>query len=82
MVSWNEVRSVISGGIVIITCPCHLPIILPIITTIMAGTGFGIWLASHQTAIIAVFTVAFLISLSFSPSRGLPAFDTSADTPP
>jgi mercuric ion transport protein len=63
MVAWKEIGSSISGVIAFISCPCHLPITLPIMLSLTAGTGFGVWLASHQSFIAGATTVVFIFSL-------------------
>ncbi len=63
MATWKEIRSSVSGVIAFISCPCHLPITIPLILSLTAGTGFSVWLANHQSIIVGVTTVVFILSL-------------------
>src|SRR5712692_4069955 len=40
------IRSVVAGAVAIIACPCHLPITLPLVISLTAGTAFSAWLAA------------------------------------
>ncbi|MFC0297773.1 transporter [Geobacillus jurassicus] len=43
----------------LLSCPCHLAIVLPL----LAGTSVGVYLARHQSLAIGLFTMLFFFSL-------------------
>jgi hypothetical protein len=45
-------------------CPCHLPITLPFLLALTAGTVFGAFLANNVWLIVAVSTIYFLGALT------------------
>lgn len=54
---WLAIRGYIAGAAAFIICPCHLPLTLPLLLTLTAGTAVGGWLANNTTIIyIASFT--------------------------
>src|SRR5260370_41780779 len=46
------VRTLIAGAVAIITCPCHLPITLPLVISLTAGTAFSAWLAAPRNTLL------------------------------
>lgn len=62
-ISWQQIRGYLAGAVAFITCPCHLPIIWPVLITLTAGTAFGTWLIHNQLTIGAMMTVMFVIGL-------------------
>ena len=42
-----------------ITCPCHLPFVLPGLAALLAGTAVGAFIASNTGLLIALATVYF-----------------------
>lgn len=54
------------AGLAFVACPCHLPITLPLLLTVTAGTAVGSWLAQNTTLIYATFTVYFVGGLLLS----------------
>lgn len=47
------------GIIAVLTCPCHLVLIVPL----LAGTAFGAYIAVHQKIVGLIFGILFVISL-------------------
>lgn len=62
--SWKHY---ISLGIAVITCPCHLPLLL----VILAGTAVGGWLHQHTLLVLVVLLGIFVLALC----HGLGAFN-------
>jgi mercuric ion transport protein len=60
---WKQFRGYLAGAVAFVTCPCHLPIIWPILLTLTAGTAFGAWLATNLLIVGAMMTVMFIIGL-------------------
>lgn len=57
---WHTIRGFVAGGVAFIVCPCHLPLTLPILLALTAGTAVGGWLANYTTIIYAASTVLFI----------------------
>ena len=56
---WHVIRSLVAGAVAIITCPCHLPITLPLLISLTAGTAFSAWLAAPgDTLLVGVIATA------------------------
>src|SRR5712692_10915450 len=59
---WQTVRGFIAGAVALIFCPCHLPITLPLVISLMAGTAFGAWLAAPgDSLLVGVIATAVFI---------------------
>jgi hypothetical protein len=42
-----------------LACPCHLPLTLPLMLALTAGTAFGAFLATNVVLIFGLFTIYF-----------------------
>jgi hypothetical protein len=68
---WYAVRGLVAGAVAIITCPCHLPITLPLVISLTVGTAFGAWLAAPRDALLvgvmatAVFSGAMVLAFKW-----------------
>lgn len=60
----------VAAIVAVLTCPCHLPIVLPILLSLTAGTALGAWLSANTWSIWALFGVLFVVSLTIT-LRGL-----------
>jgi hypothetical protein len=47
----------------VITCPCHLPLVLPIILGVLAGTPIAVWITQHVGWVYGGMAIVFLVSL-------------------
>jgi mercuric ion transport protein len=47
------------GFLALLSCPCHLVLILPL----LAGTTLGVYFAVHQTTVSVILGIVFVISL-------------------
>ena len=47
-----------------IACPCHLPLTLPLLLAVTAGTAFGAFLANNLWLIGAATTIYFIGALA------------------
>jgi hypothetical protein len=60
---WKKIR----GGLMIafsaITCPCHLPVVLPLLATLFAGTPTAILIAKYPGWVYGVMTILFALTL-------------------
>lgn len=60
---WKNLRIGVSGFVALASCPCHLPVTLPIILTITAGTSLGLWIANNTGMVMVISSVVFVGSL-------------------
>jgi mercuric ion transport protein len=56
---WKQYLSV---GVAILTCPCHLPILI----VALAGTALGGWLSQHALVVILGMAGMFVLALLYS----------------
>jgi hypothetical protein len=59
----RTVRPMISGMVALASCPCHLPLTFPLILSLTARTGLGIWLANNTPAVVGGSVLVFVSSL-------------------
>lgn len=57
---WHKVRSYLASGLALIACPCHLPLTLPLLLSLTAGTAVGVFLERNPGVVPAV-SVAFFV---------------------
>ncbi len=57
---WYKIRGYLAAGVALITCPCHLVLILPLILSVTAGTAVGGFLEQNYGFVIAVSIIAFI----------------------
>ncbi len=53
----------ISGLVTLVSCPCHLPLTLPLLLSLTAGTRLGIWLGNNTASVVGGSVVIFVSSL-------------------
>ncbi len=56
----NRIQGFMAAGVALITCPCHVVLILPLILSFLAGTAAGAFFERNYYSIIAVSIVAFI----------------------
>jgi len=59
----QKIRSGVMFVIAFVTCPCHLPITLPIALTILTGTPLALWITQHSGWMYGIMSGIFLLSL-------------------
>lgn len=47
----------------LLACPCHLPLVLPLLLAVIGGTALGAWLTAHSGWLIALSTLYFIGAL-------------------
>ncbi|GIK57442.1 MAG: hypothetical protein HND44_13085 [Chloroflexi bacterium] len=57
---WLTIRGFVAGAVAFVVCPCHLPLTLPIVLALTAGTAVGGWLANNSTFIYAISIILFI----------------------
>ena len=66
MNTWHSIKGYLAGGIALIACPCHLPLTLPLLIGLTAGTAFSAWLTNNFITVGVIFTVIFLAGLALA----------------
>ena len=61
---WQQIRSGVMFVLSAITCPCHLPIVLPLVLTLLAGTPVGMWITQNVGWRYGGMTILFFVSLA------------------
>lgn len=60
---WLTIRGFVAGALAFIACPCHLPLTLPILLALTAGTAVGGWLANNTAVVYAAAAILFISGL-------------------
>lgn len=55
----NNISKTIALFFAVVTCPCHLFIIV----ALLAGTTAGVWISSYFVPLVITFSILFIISL-------------------
>lgn len=63
---WHTVKGGVATVVALIACPCHLPITLPLLITLTAGTAFGAWLENNTVTVGIISTVIFVGGLALA----------------
>lgn len=57
---WRVAKGYLAGAVAFVACPCHLPITLPLLIALTAGTAFGAWLEHNAVTVGLISTVVFI----------------------
>lgn len=74
---WQKIRSGVMFAASVITCPCHLPIVLPLVLALLAGTPAAVWITQNVGWVYGGMTLLFFVSLALgfrSPARSFVQF--------
>lgn len=63
---WFKVRGYVSAAVALVACPCHLPLTLPLLLALTAGTALGGLLRQNIWLIYGTSTVLFVGGLYFA----------------
>ena len=63
---WHTTKAYVAGVVAFIICPCHLPLTLPLLISLTAGTAFGAWLAQNTILVGVISAVAFIGGLALA----------------
>jgi mercuric ion transport protein len=66
LMSMTKIKAYAAGVVAFITCPCHLPLTLPLLISLTAGTAFGAWLAQNTVLVGVISTIAFIGGLALA----------------
>ena len=61
---WTRVKSFFLIGSALVVCPCHLPITLPLVAALLAGTALGAFLLNNVWLVVAISAVYFVGALA------------------
>jgi len=61
---WQKIRGGVMFVVSFITCPCHLPLTLPLLLVLLAGTPAAVWITQNVGWVYGGITVLFLLSLA------------------
>ena len=60
--------SKVRGGVLTLTgfiaCPCHLPLTLPLIVSMLGGTGIGSFVGANTSLIYGIATGYFIVGIA------------------
>ena len=62
----TKIKAYVAGVVAFITCPCHLPLTLPLLIALTTGTAFSAWLANNFFFVSAISTVIFIGGLALA----------------
>ena len=57
---WRIAKGYLAGAVAFVACPCHLPITLPLLIALTAGTAFGAWLEHNIVTVGLISAVVFI----------------------
>jgi FtsH-binding integral membrane protein len=55
-----RVRGYLAAGLALIACPCHLVVTLPLLLSLTAGTGMGVYLKQNTGLVVVVSIIVFI----------------------
>ena len=63
-----KIKAYIASVVAFIACPCHLPLTLPLLISLTAGTAFSAWLAAPRNLLLvgAISTAIFIGGLALA----------------
>lgn len=64
----TKIKAYAAGVVAFIACPCHLPLTLPLLISLTAGTAFSAWLAAPRTLLLVgvISTIIFIGGLALA----------------
>jgi len=62
----TKIKAYIASVVALIACPCHLPLMLPLLISLTAGTVFSAWLVQNTILIGLISTGIFAGSLALA----------------
>jgi len=74
---WQNIHGFVAGAVALMACPCHLPLTLPLLLALTAGTAVGGWLANN-TAVVYITSFVLFIGGLLLAGRWLMAGKTKA----
>lgn len=78
---WHHIRGTFMAVTAFIACPCHLPLTLPLLLGLTAGTALGAWLSQNVTLVYVLSTAYFIGGLALA-LKWLGTSDGKGTAPP
>ena len=63
---WQKIRGGLMVAFAIITCPCHLPIVVPLLAALLAGTPAAILIAKYTGWVYGAMAGLFVLTLGLA----------------
>lgn len=63
---WDRIKGYFMAVTAFIACPCHLPLTLPLLLSLTAGTALGTWLSQNLTLVYIASAAYFLGGLALA----------------
>ena len=63
---WQKIRGGLMIAFSVVTCPCHLPVVLPLLAALLSGTPAAILIAKYTGWVYGVMTVLFALTLGLA----------------
>lgn len=63
---WDNIKGTFMAVTAFIACPCHLPLTLPLLLGLTAGTALGAWLSQNLMFVTITSAVYFLGGLALA----------------
>ena len=52
-----------AGAVALLLCPCHLPLTIPLLLTLTAGTAVGVWMTAHIKLVVYLILAIFALCI-------------------
>lgn len=63
---WHSIKGGVAAVVAFAACPCHLPVTLPLLIALTAGTAFGTWLENNTITVGVISTAIFIGGLGLA----------------
>lgn len=64
--TWHTIKGGVAAAVAFVACPCHLPVTLPLLIALTAGTAFGTWLENNTVTVGVISTIIFIGGLALA----------------
>lgn len=58
--TWHTMKRIVAALVTFVACPCHLPITLPLLIALTAGTALGTWLENNLITVAVISTITLI----------------------
>ena len=57
---WYKIRGYLAGAVALVACPCHLPLTVPLVLSLTAGTAAGVFFERYLGVAIVILAALFV----------------------